>query len=68
MNKAELLSELEKFRKESDSFPEHLLTLVKGEILLTNVERVATTPELNRFVKKELARISHSLKVRLHKT
>ena len=68
MNKEELLAEFARYTKEATNFPNHLLTLVKGEILLANLERVATTPEMKKYIFEEQARIKGKYEARLQET
>jgi hypothetical protein len=63
MEKVELLQELERYRQEAGRYPHHLLTVVKGEILMTNLKDKSLTDELRSFAQKE----EHRLKVEMYK-
>jgi hypothetical protein len=64
-DKHHLLVELENYRIESRRYPSHLLTIVKGQILLQQLDKVVVTPELKHFVVQELARLRVELSRRL---
>ena len=66
MDKTDLLVELERYRTESDRYPHHLLTIVKGEILLHAVKSRSLTTELKEFASKEERRLKVELYKRLH--
>ncbi len=63
MDKAELLLELERYRQEAGRYPHHLLTVVKGEILMANLREKSLSDELRTYAQKE----EHRLKVEMYK-
>ena len=63
MEKTDLLMELERYRKEAANYPHHLLTVVKGEILMTALKTRSLTQELKSFAQAE----EHRLKVEVYK-
>jgi hypothetical protein len=63
MEKTDLLMELERYRKEAANYPHHLLTVVKGEILMTALKTRSLTTELKLFAAAE----EHRLKVEVYK-
>jgi len=68
MDKTDLLTEFERYRKEAVNYPHHLLTLVKGEILLSKLGKMQITKELQVFINNELLRINKEIKLRLQST
>lgn len=65
MEKADLLVELERYRQEAGRYPSHLLTIVKGEILLEALRNRALTQEMQEFALKEAKRIKKEITKRL---
>ena len=65
MEKAELLGELDRYRMEANRYPSHLLTIVKGEILMQVVKRRSLTSELQSFAYGEELRLKREVKRRL---
>ncbi len=65
MEKTELLSELDRYRMEANRYPSHLLTIVKGEILMQVVKRRSLTSELQSFASGEELRLKSEVKRRL---
>ncbi len=66
MEKTDLLVELDRYRTESSRYPHHLLTIVKGEILLQAVKDRSLTKELKDFALAEEKRLKIELYKRLH--
>lgn len=66
MEKGELLSELERYRTESNRYPNHLLTIVKGEILMKELKKRATTAELKAYIQEEEVRLYIEINRRLY--
>ena len=66
MEKADLLQELERYRKESANYPHHLLTVVKGEILMGALRERSLTAELKTFAISEEKRLKVEVYRRLH--
>lgn len=66
MDKATLLAEFERYRVESARYPTHLLTIVKGEILLRVMKRRPITMELRQFVEAECQRLDDEIQKRVH--
>ena len=66
MDKTDLLLELEKYRKEAASYPHHLLTVVKGEILMNALKTRSLTDELKTFALSEERRLKVEVYRRLH--
>ena len=65
MDKVDLLVELERYKKEAANYPSHLLTLVKGEILLKTVHAQSLSEELKGFAAQEQSRLQRELTKRL---
>lgn len=66
MEKADLLQELERYRKEAANYPHHLLTVVKGEILMNALKDRSLTNELKAFAMNEERRLKVEVYKRLH--
>lgn len=66
MEKTDLLLELERYRKEAANYPHHLLTVVKGEILMTALKDRSLTSELKLFATNEEKRLKVEVYRRLH--
>jgi hypothetical protein len=66
MEKADLLLELERYRKEASSYPHHLLTVVKGEILMNALKNRSLTEDLKSFAATEERRLKVEVYRRLH--
>jgi len=66
MNKSDLLTELDRYRIEAGRYPCHLLTIVKGEILLRILKGKSLTADLKSFAAKEEKRIQLEVSRRLH--
>ncbi|MCO5142111.1 MAG: hypothetical protein M9962_03365 [Oligoflexia bacterium] len=66
MEKVDLLLELERYKKESANYPHHLLTVVKGEILMEAIKGKSLTDELRNFAANEEKRIKVEMYKRLH--
>lgn len=66
MEKADLLQELERYRKEAANYPHHLLTVVKGEILMNALKDRSLTNELKMFALNEERRLKVEVYKRLH--
>lgn len=66
MEKTELLLELEKYRQEAGRYPNHLLTIVKGEIIMRAVRDASLTEEMRIFAKTEEHRLKVEMYRRLH--
>lgn len=66
MDKADLLLELERYRKEAANYPHHLLTVVKGEILMASLKDRSLTEELRTFAQSEERRLKVEVYRRLH--
>jgi hypothetical protein len=66
MEKSDLLTELERYRKEAANYPHHLLTVVKGEILMTALKERSLTEELKLFATSEEKRLKVEVYRRLH--
>lgn len=66
MEKADLLMELDRYRKEAANYPHHLLTVVKGEILMTALKDRSLTSELKEFASSEERRLKIEKYRRLH--
>lgn len=66
MEKADLLQELERYRKEAANYPHHLLTVVKGEILMNALKDRSLTSELKMFALNEERRLKVEVYKRLH--
>lgn len=66
MEKADLLQELDRYRKEAASYPHHLLTVVKGEILMGALKDRSLTEELKSFAVSEERRLKVEVYRRLH--
>lgn len=65
LDKADLLCELDRYRTEASRYPSHLLTIVKGEILMQVVKRKSLTDELRSFAELEENRIRTEVARRL---
>ena len=66
MEKADLLQELDRYRKEATNYPHHLLTVVKGEILMAALKDRSLTLELKTFAINEERRLKVEVYKRLH--
>ncbi len=66
MEKTDLLLELERYRKEATNYPHHLLTVVKGEILMTALKDRSLTEELKEYARGEERRLKVEMYKRLH--
>lgn len=66
MEKTDLLLELERYRKEAANYPHHLLTVVKGEILMAALKEKSLTDELKTFAASEERRLKIEVYRRLH--
>jgi hypothetical protein len=66
MEKTDLLQELERYRKEAANYPHHLLTVVKGEILMAALKERSLTQELKTFALNEERRLKVEVYKRLH--
>jgi hypothetical protein len=66
MEKADLLQELDRYRKEAANYPHHLLTVVKGEILMGALRERSLTTELKTFAQSEEKRLKVEVYRRLH--
>lgn len=66
MSKDELMGELERYRVESARYPEHLLTIVKGQIILRMVRRRPISLELRHFVDSESDRLEATVAKKVH--
>ena len=66
MEKTDLLLELERYKKEASNYPHHLLTVVKGEILMTALKNRSLTQELKSFALAEERRLKVEVYKRLH--
>lgn len=66
MEKADLLTELDRYRVEADRYPSHLLTIVKGEILMQVIKRRSLTNELKSFADLEERRLKQEVTRRLY--
>ena len=65
MEKAELLTELDRYRVEAGRYPSHLLTIVKGEILMQVIKKRSLTMELKSFADTEERRLKTEVTRRL---
>ena len=61
-----MLLELERYRSEACKYPHHLLTVVKGEILMKAIRARSLTNELRMFANSEERRLKVELYKRLH--
>lgn len=66
MEKSDLLQELERYRKEATNYPHHLLTVVKGEILMAALKERSLTEDLKSFALNEEKRLKVEVYRRLH--
>lgn len=66
LDKADLLNELDRYKVEASRYPRHLLTIVKGEILMQVVKRKSFANELKEFADFEAKRIRLEVARRLH--
>ncbi|HEY8278286.1 MAG TPA: hypothetical protein VIH99_01600 [Bdellovibrionota bacterium] len=66
MDKTDLLLELERYRKEAANYPHHLLTVVKGEILMNALKTRSLTDDLKNFALTEERRLKVEVYRRLH--
>lgn len=66
MEKTDLLVELDRYRKEAANYPHHLLTVVKGEILMTALKERSLTAELKDYALTEERRLKVEMYKRLH--
>ena len=62
-NTSDLLVEIDRYRKEVQHYPQHLLTLVKGEILTQVCNKSTFSSEVKMFVDNE----GQKLKIELRK-
>jgi hypothetical protein len=65
MEKVDLLIEMERYQKEASNYPHHLLTVVKGEILMAAVRDKSLSHELLSFAQQEERRLKIELYRRL---
>jgi len=66
MNKNDLFIELSKYRDEVARYPNHLLTALKGEILMKVVSKKAISTELRTYAINEELRLKKTIKMRLY--
>ena len=66
MEKADLLTELDRYRVEAGRYPSHLLTIVKGEILMKVLKHRSVTDDLRNYASEEEARLQKEVERRLH--
>jgi hypothetical protein len=66
MDKSDLLMEVERYKKEASSYPHHLLTVVKGEILMGVLRDRSLTDELKSYAVNEERRLKIEMYRRLH--
>lgn len=66
MEKMDLLLELDRYKKEAANYPHHLLTVVKGEILMTALKERSLTEDLKSFAQNEERRLKVEVYKRLH--
>lgn len=66
MSRLEFLGELNRYRNEVINFPNHLLTLVKGELLLSQAKRFTFDDIIQDFIKSESNRIAAEIERRRH--
>ena len=66
MEKIDLLSEVERYKQEAARYPHHLLTVVKGEILMRALKDCSLTEELKSYAASEERRLKVELYKRLH--
>ena len=66
MPRVDLMAEVQRYQKEATNYPHHLLTVVKGEILMSIVKKVAITEDLRSFADKEEIRLKTEVVRRLH--
>lgn len=66
MEKTDLLLELERYKQEAARYPHHLLTVVKGEILMATLKSRSLTEELKSYACTEERRLKVELYRRLH--
>lgn len=64
--RVDLMEEVQRYQKEAISYPHHLLTVVKGEILMSIVKKVAITEDLKNFADKEEIRLKTEVERRLY--
>lgn len=65
MDRGLLLTEVQRYKNEAVNYPHHLLTIVKGEILMGVVKNIAVTPELKEFSAREEVRLKQEVRRRL---
>lgn len=66
MEKSDLLSELDRYRVEANRYPSHLLTIVKGEILMTVLKDRSITHDLRNYASTERERLRSEVERRLY--
>ncbi len=66
MEKADLLLELDRYRVEANRYPSHLLTIVKGEILMGVLKDRSITHDLRTYAANEGERLKGEVKRRLY--
>lgn len=66
MEKSDLLSELDRYRVEANRYPSHLLTIVKGEILMGVLKDRSITHDLRTYATNEGARLKGEVERRLY--
>lgn len=66
MDKADLLMEVERYKQEASRYPHHLLTVVKGEILMGILRDRSLTEELRAYAVNEERRLKVEMYRRLH--
>lgn len=65
MEKSDLLCELDRYRVEAGRYPSHLLTIVKGEILMQVLRKKSLSSELRGFAEQEQLRLNLEVSRRL---
>lgn len=65
MGRDEMLEEMKRYRQEAEKYPFHLLTLIKGQILMGSAKRTALTPAFREFAMNEEARLKEEVAKRL---
>ncbi len=66
MEKMDLLLEVERYKQEATRYPHHLLTVVKGEILMKALKEQSLTEELKSYAAGEERRLKVEMYRRLH--
>lgn len=65
LDKTDLLVELERYKQESARYPHHLLTVVKGEILMGVLREKSLTEEMRTYALSEERRLRIEMQKRL---